>query len=386
MVFNQVLATFHALFDVIGLPGNLLVTVVIVLEKRFHVMRNILLASLAMSDVLCLILVNSFRIASVAHEKWLYGEKMCFLNLIFARYFYCNTVLHLVAVSYERYRAIVKSPLTYDGRVTKTKVALIVLIWFIPIAVTISSFLGFEGRLKYNSEIFFCEQEWSEQEGSNKWKLILIVNLTFVAPFLVISFLNWSVYKTAKSQINALHMPAGSVTGSESRQRELSRRKRERMAAIDVSIIIAAFLLCNLPMWIVHFARQFVESIKVPSEAAPVASAIFMANCLCNPIIYSIRKRDFRARVRTLFRRIGIRGNIVDAYNNENVRSDLWFVTIHDSRASTSSPAEALPSQYQDERLDGSTEITRLNFQRFCLSPIVEVDEEHWLALTKLQQ
>ena len=378
MVFNQVLATFHALFDAIGLPGNLLVIVVIVLEKRFHVMRNILLASLAMSDVLFLILVNSFRIASMAHKKWLYGETMCFLNLIFARYFYFNTVLHLIAVSYERYRAIVESPLTYDGRMTKGKVALIVLIWFIPIAVNIGFFLGFEESLEYNSEIFFCEQEWSEQEGSTKWKTILIGNLTFVAPFLVISFLNWSVYKTAKSQINALEMPVGSFTGSESRQRDLSRRKRERKAAVDVIIIIATFLLCYLPMWIVRFARQFVESIKVPSEAVPVASAIFMANCLCNPIIYSIRKRDFRARVRTMFRRIGlVCGNSVDAYNNENVRSDLQFVTIHDSRASTSSPAEALPTQYQDERLDGSTEITRLNFQRFCLSPIVEVDEEH---------
>ena len=80
MAFSQVIVTFLALFDAIGIPGNLLVIVVIVLESRFHVMRYILLASLAVSDLLFLILVNSFRIASTAQERWLYGETMCHLH------------------------------------------------------------------------------------------------------------------------------------------------------------------------------------------------------------------------------------------------------------------------------------------------------------------
>ena len=93
MVFFQAIAAVHALFDLIGLPGNL--------ESRFHVTLYILLASLAMSDFLLLILVNSFRMASIAQERWLYGETMCLPNPFFARYFYLNTVFHPVAVSYE---------------------------------------------------------------------------------------------------------------------------------------------------------------------------------------------------------------------------------------------------------------------------------------------
>ena len=109
VLFSQVIATFHALFDVIGLPGNLLVIVTIIIESRFHVMRYILLASLALSDFLLLVIVNSFRIGSIAQERWLYGQTMCNLNPFFALNFYINTVLHLVAVSYDRYQAIVKS-------------------------------------------------------------------------------------------------------------------------------------------------------------------------------------------------------------------------------------------------------------------------------------
>jgi len=53
MASSQVLAGFHTLTDVIGLLGDLLVIVTIVLERRFHAMRHILLASLAVADFLC---------------------------------------------------------------------------------------------------------------------------------------------------------------------------------------------------------------------------------------------------------------------------------------------------------------------------------------------
>ena len=306
MVFSQVIAAFLALFDAIGIPGNLLVIVVIVFETRFYVMRYILLASLAASDLLFLILVNSFRIASIAQEKWLYGETMCHLNPFYTRYFYINTVLHLMAVSYDRYVSIVRSPLTYDGMITKSRVALIVLIWLIPIApLSIGPFLGW-GKFVYNTELFFCQQGWVGQSGSSGWKTVIAITLLAV-PFLVIAILNWSVYKVVKGHVNDVTVQLGSLDGSESQQSP--RQGSERKAAVDVSIIIAVFMLCYLPTWVVGILRQFVESIEVPAEAVLITFSIFMANSLCNPIIYSIRKREFRRAVKNVFRRIGLCGN-----------------------------------------------------------------------------
>ena len=197
MSFPQVIAAFHALFDAIGLPGNLLVIVTIILESRFHVMRYILLASLALSDFLLLVLVNSFRIKSIAQEHWLYGQTMCYLNPFFVRYFYINTVLHLLAVSYDRYLAIVKSPLTYHGTITKTRVAFMALIWIIPIPLSIGPFLGW-GKYVYNPEVFFCEQGWAVQSDSIRGNMIVLPIATFIVPFVVIVFLNGSVYKAAR--------------------------------------------------------------------------------------------------------------------------------------------------------------------------------------------
>ena len=307
MVFPQVIATFLALFEVIGLPGDFLVIATIVLERRFHVMRYILLASLAVSDFLFLILVNSFRIASIAHERWLYGETMCHLNPFFSKYFYLNTVLHLVVVSYERYSAIVKSPLTYDGTISKSRMLLIGIIWVVPIPLSVTPFhvTGW-GKYVYNPEVFFREYGWAVRSDFAEWWITFFLITTFVAPFLVIILFNWSVYKAAKVQINAINVQVGSTAGSENHLREMSRRINERKAAVDISIIIAAFVLSFLPGWIVGICRQFMRRTEVQAEVLLVTSSIFIVSSLCNPIIYSIRKRDFRTAVINVFRRIRV--------------------------------------------------------------------------------
>ena len=268
MAFSQVIAAFHAGYNVIGLPGNLLVIVSIILESRFHVMRYILLASLALSDFLLLVLVNSFRIKSIAQEHWLYGQTMCYLSPFFVRYFYLNTVLHLVAVSYDRYLKIVKSPLTYlqSGAISKNRMSV-----FRPIT-------------------------------------------TIIVPFLVILFLNVSVYKTASRHINAIEVQVGGLVDAEisQQQESVSRRLTDRKAAVDVTIIIAAFLVCFLPFWVTVTFRQFVQGVDVSLEADLSTTCIFFLSAICNPIIYSIRKREFRNAVKKMFRRIRICQNSID--------------------------------------------------------------------------
>ena len=326
MVFPQVIAAFHALFDAIGLPGNLLVIVTIALETRFHVISYTLLASLAVSDFLFLILVNSFRIASLAQERWFYGQTMCRLSPFFHRYFYLNTVLHLMAVSYDRYVAIVKSPLTYAGTITKSKVAFIALIWVIPIPLSVGPLLGWGKDVK-NAELFYCQQGWTAQSGSSGWNVIIAIAF-LVLPFLVILILNWSVYKAAKVQVNAVAIQIGRLAGSESQQQETSRKRAERKAAVDVAIIIAAFLLCYLPTWIVGFFRQLVKSVEVPAEAALVTPCIFMVNSLCNPIIYAIRKREFRSGVKNVLRRFRFGRSSNDVKNNVICMNNLRHANL----------------------------------------------------------
>ena len=300
MVYPQVIAAFLALFSAIGLPGNLLVIVTIVLETRFHVMRFVLLASLAVSDFLVLTLINPFRLASIANEQWLFGETMCSVDTFFNRYFYLNTLLHLIAISYDRYHAIVKSPLTYDGAVTRTRMAFIALIWIITVPLAITLFLD-SAKYVYNPEVFFCEQGFTVKGNAIAGYFVI----TFGVAFAGITVLTRSVYKTAKMQINAMNSQMGSLKDSEDKQQDMTRRITERKTTVDAIIVIGAFFLCLLPFWVVSFFRRYIKNIRVPGEVQLVTNCTFIANSVCNPIIYSIRKRGFRKGVKNVLRRIG---------------------------------------------------------------------------------
>ncbi|XP_078384173.1 octopamine receptor beta-1R-like [Oculina patagonica] len=374
MVFPQVIAGFRGLLDVIGLPMNMLVIVTVALEKRFHVMRYILLASLAASDFLFLVLVNTFLIASTAQERWLYGQTMCHLNPFFVLYFYLNTVLHLIAVSYERYSAIVKSPMTYDGTITKSRVVLMIFIWVAPIPLSIGPFVGW-GQYVYNPQVFTCEQLAVHRDFA-AGIIVFFTVLSFVIPFLIILLLNWLVYKTAKAlQQNPVQV--GSLDGSDmsaNQLQEMSRSRSERKAAVDVCIIIAAFMACFLPAWIVGICRQ-LKNLDVPAKLVLGTSTIFHSSALCNPIIYSIRKREFRAAVKNVFRRMGVFGSLNNTISNENGLNNFTLRANLSTETSTARPTAPQEAQGYDERFPGNTGRTELTFPRGRLSPILEITE-----------
>ena len=95
-----------------------------------------------------------------------------------------------------------------------------------------------------------------------------------------------------------------------------------------------------------------------------MTSSIFIVSSVCNPIIYSIRNREFRTAVKNLLRRIE-RCRRSKAINSEvTVMGDLGMRTN-------------IGTKYQDEIFQESLARDRLNlFQGRRLPPIVEIDEE----------
>ena len=304
MVVTQLIVAFRAIVSAIGLSGNLLVVVTVSVERRLHVMCYILLVSLAVSDLLSLILTNTYNLDCIIQEKWLYSETMCHLLAFFSRYFYLNTVLHLVVVSYERYRAIVKEPFTYNGITTLRKGTSLALLWIIPIPFCMGPFFGW-GTYVYNPMLFVCEQGWSVQSGAHLKRLIFYAILGLVLPFLVISCLNWSVFKTAR-RVQQADLEIQHTLSQNKGQNEATARKIfDRKAAVDVSTVVGAFLAFYIPLWIVNSCRHFIKD--VPIMAVKITNAIYLVSSMANPIIYSIRKQAFRKSVKKMMRRIGFR-------------------------------------------------------------------------------
>ena len=378
MVFSQVLAGVHVAIDLVGLPGNLLVIATICMESRFHAMRYVLLASLAGSDILFLILGNSPSIASIAQERWLYDETMCKLHYLVLRYFYLNTVLHLVAVSYERYNAIVKSPLTYDSSITRSKVVVIVLIWTVPVLVCTITFFKHGGTLLYYPKLFFCKATTDAPAFHAPAPLIM-----FVVPISIIFFLNWRLLKTVNSiqsndqPVVFLESTAASYNnGPSQHQQHEARRIKDRKAAVDVCIIIAAFVICFLPEWTDFVLRNYFTVEFLP-EVTQTTRCIYYISSVTNPIIYSVRKREFRGGVKRTLKRIGGLCAVLFPSGTDNAvgahglrQTPTGIPSIVESRAAQ----VAQQKDSLDSRTLNVPKRIEMNFQR-CHHPTEEIAE-----------
>ena len=186
------IAVIYGLFFIMGFIGNLLVLLVVCLNRSFHCMRYSLLASLALSDFLFTMLVTSNRTVVFALEQWIFGDTWCHGSAYLIRVLHISTVFHLCAVSYERYNAIFKNPLNYDGHITKKRAIVnVTLLWVVPASVSLGPLTSWNGSI-YDPEIFVCEQKW---DGPLTLPYLCV---TFLLPLGGIIFLNYRVLKVVR--------------------------------------------------------------------------------------------------------------------------------------------------------------------------------------------
>lgn len=80
----------------------------------------------------------------------------------------------------------------------------------------------------------------------------------------------------------------------------LAKLLGEGKAARDVMIIIGTFILCYLPLWIMALYRSLGG--RTAAKTTLSIHYIYSFSMLCNPIIYSVRKKEFRKALKKMLR------------------------------------------------------------------------------------
>ena len=96
-------AAWHAALAILGFFGNLVVFLTTSVDRKLHLKRYVILASLALCDFLCAALILPFRSISRWKEAWVFGMPWCRASGIIARVWYTVTMAHLCAISYDRW-------------------------------------------------------------------------------------------------------------------------------------------------------------------------------------------------------------------------------------------------------------------------------------------
>lgn len=105
----------------------------------------------------------------------------------------------------------------------------------------------------------------------------------------------------------------------------MARGILDRKAAVDVSLVVDAFLACFIPLWIVGVCRQIMK--VVPILSVKITNAIFFVSFMANPIIYSDRKQAFQESVKNMMRRIRFRCGSNSSNGNEIVANQPRCLT-----------------------------------------------------------
>ncbi|XP_052395129.1 5-hydroxytryptamine receptor 2B-like [Carassius gibelio] len=118
--------------------GNILVILAVSLERKLQNATNFFLMSLAVADLLVGLLVMPIALVTVLfHSRWPLADFLCPIWLFLDVLFSTASIMHLCAISLDRYIAI-KKPIQHSQFKSRAKaLAKIALVWLISIGIAI---------------------------------------------------------------------------------------------------------------------------------------------------------------------------------------------------------------------------------------------------------
>uniref|UniRef100_UPI003AB0483D trace amine-associated receptor 13c-like n=1 Tax=Centroberyx gerrardi TaxID=166262 RepID=UPI003AB0483D len=253
-------------------------------SRQLHTPTNLLLLSLAVSDLLAgfLMPVEILFIEAC----WFLGDFMCALSFFVVFTIISVSVGNVVLISVDRYVAIC-DPLCYPTKITHRRVKICICLCWICSAfygsLILNDHLREPGR--YNSCVGECVVVINYIAGA----VDLVV--TFIGPITVIIVLYMRVFVVAVSQARAMRSHIVAVTLQHSVT--VTAKKSERKAARTLGIVIAVFLICFCPHFCVSLAGQ-------ENMASASFLVLFYFNSCLNPVIYAFFYPWFRKSIKLI--------------------------------------------------------------------------------------
>ena len=263
-VFFAVAAVIESLSCPFTVLLNVLVIVAVKTKRRLQTHLNILLSSLALTDLLVGLVVQPLHITTtVFHLQGKSADDVCKTMsafLISFLSFSAASLFHLALVSGERYLAI-KYPFIHGTVVTKRRlIAATVLVWsVVPLRVVLVN-------LRSISLIF---------QGA----IVILIVL-----FLVL------VYQEARQHEKQILSQQVSLEAR-------AKFEKEKKALKLTTTIILAIGLCYIPTFILVFITgrlMYGVSFTLGSSFYHISVLPMIFNSLLNPVIYTVRKEQFR--------------------------------------------------------------------------------------------
>lgn len=289
--FPIVLAVCIAIF-------NSLVLFLATRVRSLRTVTNLILGSLAFSDLLSGILGIPFYLACSAVQDTV----ICGITQMVTKFFSISIVLHLLLVSVDRHVAVIHT-IHYSSLITKRRVLpLLLLVWLTAIFVALIQLTWIGLDMDVN--------EAMEDETARIILIydILCIVLFFLVPLITMIFCYITIFLVLRKQLRVIEQ-----NNTPSFRKNVRRSSaRERRAAVIFVIMISIYIFCWLPYFLLglqHLIGNDFFALPTSVEYTLFYYPKFL-NSLLNPLLYVFCKHDFRQAFCVIRRKTGKRSSL----------------------------------------------------------------------------
>ncbi|KAM8886272.1 alpha-2B adrenergic receptor [Spinachia spinachia] len=189
-------ATAITLMVLFTIVGNIMVIIAVLTSRALRGPQNLFLVSLAAADILVAALIIPFSLAKELLGYWYFKSLWCEIYLALDVLFCTSSIVHLCAISLDRYLSI--SRVTYGRqRTPKSIKGAIVVVWLI------SAIISFPPLLSLNKSE--AGEEGSERGpqcelNDERWYILYSTIGSFFAPCLIMILVYVRIYQIAKQR------------------------------------------------------------------------------------------------------------------------------------------------------------------------------------------
>ncbi|KAM9408607.1 galanin receptor type 1b [Pholidichthys leucotaenia] len=288
-----VVPVVFGLIFVVGVVGNCLVLVVVgrvgYLGSGGRPLSptNTFILNLGSADLLFLLCCVPLHGTIYSLPDWVFGSFLCWFGHFFFTVTMLVSIFTLVAMSVDRYVAVVRSDRSARIRTRRNVLVSVCVIWSASVAFSVPVALHqvLTGHPAAPNSTF-CWENWT---GTSRtvYKVALLV-LGYLLPLLVICYCYCRV-------LFHLHRKMKNM----SKKSERSKKK----TAQTVLLVVAAFLLCWMPH---HIISMWVEFGSFPLNDASfvfriTSHCLSYGNSCVNPVLYAFLSENFRKNCRQVF-------------------------------------------------------------------------------------
>ncbi|XP_052321033.1 alpha-2C adrenergic receptor-like [Oncorhynchus keta] len=189
-----VVVGFLILFTIVG---NVLVVIAVLTSRALKPPQNLFLVSLASADILVATLVMPFSLANELMGYWFFGKVWCDVYLALDVLFCTSSIVHLCAISLDRYWSITQA-IEYNQKRTPTRLnGMIVVVWLISAVISFPPLISMDrssgGEISPQCRL-----------NDETWYILYSSIGSFFAPCVIMILVYIRIYQVAKTRTRTM--------------------------------------------------------------------------------------------------------------------------------------------------------------------------------------